>query len=98
MKALRKVLAVAAVITIMAAMTACGSESAEEVREEEHKHVYGIYLESKAATCEEAGYTAQVSDYTFDDCTSLKTIYIPVTCNISSTALPQGVQVIRAEY
>ena len=55
MKALRKVLAAAAVITMMAAMTACRSESAEEVREEEHKHVYGIYLESKAATCEEGG-------------------------------------------
>ena len=55
MKALRKVLAAAAVITMVAAMTACGSESAEEVREEEHKHVYGIYLESKAATCEEGG-------------------------------------------
>ena len=68
----------------------CGSDSA--------KHVYGIYLESKAATCEEAGYTAQVSDYTFDDCTSLKRIYVPVTCNISPTALPQGVQVIRVEY
>ena len=58
----------------------------------------GYNLESKAATCEEAGYTAQVSDYTFDGCTSLKRIYVPVTCNISPSALPQGVQIIRVEY
>ena len=43
-------------------------------------------------------YMATICDYAFDGCTSLKRIYVPVACNISSTALPQGVQVIRVEY
>ena len=43
-------------------------------------------------------YMATICDYAFDGCTSLKRIYVPVTCNISSTALPQGVKVIRVEY
>ena len=43
-------------------------------------------------------YMATICDYAFDGCTSLKRIYVPVTCIISPTALPQGVQVIRVEY
>ena len=43
-------------------------------------------------------YMATICDYAFDGCTSLKTIYVPVICNISPTALPQGVQVIRVDY
>ena len=41
---------------------------------------------------------ATICDYAFDGCTSLKRIYVPVICNISPTALPQGVQVIRVDY